>query len=55
MDGIMAIADVIIVNYGLHYAGNVSEFEEAMPMLLKQARARMHALREPPWVCGVRR
>jgi hypothetical protein len=44
MEGIMAIADVIVVNYGLHYAGNVSQFEEAMPLMFKQACAHsMHA------------
>ena len=36
MAGVGALADVIVVNYALHYAGNVSEYEEHMPQMFQQ-------------------
>lgn len=36
MAGVMALADVVVVNYALHYAGNTSEYEEHMPQMFQQ-------------------
>ena len=36
MAGTQAIADVIVVNYALHYGGNLSEYEEHMPQMMAQ-------------------
>ena len=39
MAGLMQLADIIIVNYGLHYQNNMSEYQEAMPQMLAQLEA----------------
>jgi hypothetical protein len=47
MAAVLRLADVVLVNYGLHYAGNMTEFEEAAPLMLAQLDA-WAAASQPP-------
>jgi len=39
MAAVLNLTDVVLLNYGLHYEGNVSEYREAMPQMLDQLSA----------------
>ena len=39
MEAVLSLADVVLVNYGLHYVGNLTEFEEDAPQMLAQLDA----------------
>ena len=39
MEGVLRLADVVLVNYGLHYVGNLTEFHQDAPLMLAQLDA----------------